>query len=65
MQTKGFACKLQPCPSFPWLFCLTKENLQIYQGFSIPAERMKTLENKRRAPFYRAHTKGVMQPHAS
>ena len=41
----------KPCPSFPWLFCFTKENLQNYQGFSVPAERIETLENKRKHPF--------------
>ena len=41
-----------PFPVLPFLGCsvLTKENLQIYQGFSFPAEHRKTLEKPEKRP---------------
>ena len=36
--------QLHPCPSIPCFFCFTKENPQIYQGFSLTAEPTKSLE---------------------
>ena len=39
-----------PCPAFPWLFCFTKKKLPNYQGFSVPAERTKTLEKQEQRP---------------
>ena len=35
------------CPSFPCFFCFHLGNLQFYQGFSFPAEGIKTLKKKR------------------
>ena len=43
----------QPFLVLPFLGCsvLNKENLQIYQGFSFPAERREFLKNKIKDPF--------------
>ena len=41
---KLIGIKPRMCPSFPWLFCFTKENLENDQGFSVPAECTRTLE---------------------
>ena len=46
-----FRCWPLPCPSFPWFFCFTNENLEIYQGFSFPAECIQALEKEENAHF--------------
>ena len=51
-----FICAL-PCPSFPWLLCFTKENLENDQGFSVPAECLKKPgKNKTKHPFYQGNS---------
>ena len=47
---QGVGCRMMeslPCPSFLGCSVFTKENLQIFQGFPSPSERIKTLEQEK------------------
>ena len=50
------------CPVLPFLGCspFTKENLQMYQGFSVPAERIKTLKKNKSVALLLPHQAGII-----
>ena len=50
-------------PSFPWFLGFIKENLQIYQGFSAPAEPTNSFENTKISDFSSRPWRNLPRPH--